>query len=609
MDLFKKCFWTATNSTSLGLLVEWDNWCESRYSSSQDSTTLKTASWELSVSQLALALILICTPVHQYCYTIWKAKSASKLQKNGDPPTLPYSLPILGHLLLYLYDATQLASSITRTFGPSAVARLNFLQKEIYVISGAEYLNAVWKNTKGLTSTNGINLALHNMFNTSKQDMKFFEADKSGITHDPHPQSSTSPENRVFYLMHKATVDCLAGSHLTLAAQRFESALRRNIDGVPVQDEWVEMDDLFEFLRPLISCSTVEAMCGANFLKAFPDFVATFWTFNNKMPRLLQGYPRWMIPRAWQARDRCISTMRQWRKITNDENFDGNVMIQRRWDYFSKMQGLSDDGVACSDLGILWGMNSNSVPATFWLFWHLIRDRELLGRAASEVNTSRIVQTTMPLSFDTTKLCQQPLLQSSYAETLRLYVAVYLIRKPEHTDAQVLDYKVPKDKMITISSAVAHMDKRNWNLGMLEEHPVQEFWADRFLTYGSSTSRSTTASFTMSSSPTAGSSTSTDVPATSIKATNNPAEPKFSLNGYSGAWIPFGGGIHQCPGRHWVKLQMLLSFAMISSAFDIELLSPRDTLRVDKAKYGLGTLQPAEKAPIRIRRKKTALQL
>ena len=132
----------------------------------------------------------------------------------------------------------------------------------MYVVSGADYLNAVWRNTKGLTSTNGINIALRNMFDTPKQDMRFFENDDSGITHDPHPQSSRRPEDRVFYLMHKATVDCLAGSHMTIAAQKFQTALGRRIAAVPVQEEWMEMEDLYSFLRPLVSLSTIDAMCG-----------------------------------------------------------------------------------------------------------------------------------------------------------------------------------------------------------------------------------------------------------------------------------------------------------------------------------------------------------
>lgn len=249
-------------------------------------------------------------------------------------------------------------------------------------------------------------------------------------------------------------------------------------------------------------------------------------------------------------------------------------------------------------------MNSNSMPATFWLFWNMIRDQSLLARATPEVNACRMTSTNNALSFDTTKLCNQPLLQSSYAETLRLYVAVYIIRKPEYEDAQVLDYRIPKDKMIVVSSAMAHMDKRNWNLGTLEEHPVERFWADRFLTYGGNNSRSSSASAITSIPPTSSSSASTSsLPTTS---TAKAQEPRFSLDGYSGAWVPFGGGIHQCPGRHWVKLQMLLSFAIVSSAFDIELVPGKTKLKVDMAKYGLGALNPAEKAGFRIRRKPTA---
>ena len=228
----------------------------------------------------------------------------------------------------------------------------------------------------------------------------------------------------------------------------------------------------------------------------------------------------------------------------------------------------------------------------------MLRDGPLLARATAEVNTCRTDPVADPLPFDTTKLCNQPLLQSSYAETLRMYVAVYIIRKPEYQDAQVLDYRIPKDKMVVISSAMAHMDKRNWNLGTMEEHPVEKFWADRFLNYGGTLSRSSSASSAISTD----SAIDLTIPEDNFPKPKS-AEPKFSLNGYSGAWVPFGGGIHQCPGRHWVKMQMLLSFAIISSTFDIELLSGDGKLTVDMAKYGLGALNPAEKVRFRIKRK------
>ena len=245
------------------------------------------------------------------------------------------------------------------------------------------------------------------------------------------------------------------------------------------------------------------------------------------------------------------------------------------------------------------------MPATFWLFWHMMRDRSLLAQATSEANDCCTTDTTEPRCFDTTKLCNQPLLQSSYAETLRMYVAVYIIRKPEYEDAQVLDYKIPKDKMVVVSSAMAHMDKRNWNLGVMEEHPVDTFWAERFLSHSDNTHRSPSVSSINNTHCTFSSPASTR-PSSEVSDAS-PPKSRFSLNGYSGAWVPFGGGIHQCPGRHWVKLQMLLSFAIISAAFDIEFLDGEKKLRVDIAKYGLGALQPAEKARFRIKRKKTAV--
>lgn len=236
------------------------------------------------------------------------------------------------------------------------MVRLTFVSKDIYLVSGAEYLNAVWKNTKGLTIRHGINISLSHMFATPKEDMKVYESDDSGICHDPHPQSSVKPEDRVFHLVHKAVADNLSGPGLKISAQRFKDALVQHIEASPITEEWVEMDDLFGFVRPFISRSTIQAMCGDDFFRMYPEFFDDFWYFNVSMPKLLHRYPRWMVPKAWQARDRCIAVMKKWRKeVEGTDDFQGNGMISQRWAFFSKIQGLSDDGVAASDVGILWG--------------------------------------------------------------------------------------------------------------------------------------------------------------------------------------------------------------------------------------------------------------
>ena len=136
---------------------------------------------------------------------------------------------------------------------------------------------------------------------------------------------------------------------------------------------------------------------------------------------------------------------------------------------------------------------------------------------------------------------------------------------------------------MVINSGMAHMDERKWNLGSQGEHPVDKFWGERFLTQDTKAS-----------------------PEFSEKdCASDEGKPKILLDKYKGAWVPFGGGIHQCPARHWVKNQMIISLAMITSAFEIELLSSDEELRIDMAKYGLGALNPGGKAPFRIRRRRT----
>ena len=215
---------------------------------------------------------------------------------------------------------------------------------------------------------------------------------------------------------------------------------------------------------------------------------------------------------------------------------------------------------------------------TFWLCWHTLQDHQLLAAATAEIDECWREGADSSFALDPTKLTSQPLLQSMHAEVLRKYVAVYIARTTEYGETQVLDYQIPKNKFLVINSAIAHMDERNWNLGPQGEYPVGKFWSERFLVRS---------------------------PETSDEASeiNDQAKPKYSLSQYKGAWVPFGGGIHQCPARHWVKMKMLVSLAMITGTFEIELVNRQEDLKVDLAKYGLGALNPGEKAPFRIRRK------
>ena len=106
-------------------------------------------------------------------------------------------------------------------------------------------------------------------------------------------------------------------------------------------------------------------------------------------------------------------------------------------------------------------MHSNSSPAAFWLTWHLLRDQKTLAQASREVAASYFEDNCDESRSDLTKLCTQPLLQSIFAEILRKYATVHLLRRPVFEDTSIENIKIPKNQLVVIPTAMAHMDERN----------------------------------------------------------------------------------------------------------------------------------------------------
>lgn len=243
-------------------------------------------------------------------------------------------------------------------------------------------------------------------------------------------------------------------------------------------------------------------------------------------------------------------------------------------------------------------MNTNAIPAIGWFIIEFCRDASLLSRARAEVETARIPSPAdgKP-EFDIGKLCSLPLLQSVYAETLRLRVALIVTRTPEREDFHLDEWVFPKARIIALSSRSAAMNPAIWNVGTPKDpHPLDQFWADRFLVYdndpGSGPSRKHNAT----------------IPKTQRKGdTKSEIEeaPRFSMNNVAGGWIPYGGGERICPGRHFAKQEIISSFAMLFTHYDIELITPGDWVpRPNMKFFPFGGLPPLGKIPFRIRRRR-----
>lgn len=201
-------------------------------------------------------------------------------------------------------------------------------------------------------------------------------------------------------------------------------------------------------------------------------------------------------------------------------------------------------------------------------------DPELLERVRDELkdapvsNAGSYPASALPLHLDVTSVNSSALLQSIYAETLRLRVSFILSRTPKRSDYQLYPYNLRKGNPILISSDLASNDRSIWGSARCKR-PLDQFWADRFLVQQ--------------------------------KEENGGEKVGFSMEGLDSAWIPYGGGALMCPGRHLAKQEIIGSVAVFSAYFDVRL---RDGVPpMDTGAFGVGSQPPAGHVPARLRRK------
>jgi cytochrome P450 len=259
--------------------------------------------------------------------------------------------------------------------------------------------------------------------------------------------------------------------------------------------------------------------------------------------------------------------------------------------------GISPRGGAALDVGLMWAVNANAIPAAMWMLLGILLDKNLTDRVMAEIEPSFHEKS---LSFDNDKLRSGPLLNSIYLEVLRVRVAAPVGRSSLVPNLKFGKWQIKQGVGMLSTSWVGGHDPDFWNTGSTlpdgsEEHPVDTFWAERFLRYEDD--------------PTGGPVRSTNFrPSTGTRKRTPEDDRKASIvtEGTQGYFFPYGGGTKMCPGRFFAKQKLMASVALALRAYEIELVDPEGAAKVgpNMDYFPFGTIPPKGKVPARIRRRR-----
>ena len=327
--------------------------------------------------------------------------------------------------------------------------------------------------------------------------------------------------------------------------------------------------NLCDWVQDKMFTASTTALMGSRLLEIYPELRKDFFDFDRHMLTLFFRVPKFLSPVAYNVRARALTGMTKWQKQVQEEcsgeipDPDGDIDWEPLWgsranrakQRYYKMLGLRCSSRAGMDLGFMFGLSSNAIPAAGWMLLHVLDpqgDKTLLPRLMSELKTV----SRDDGSLDIQALVGLPLLASVFHEVLRLYVDVLVTRELKEELTLPLDHGqqrvfLEKNSVVVAPSWLGHRDEMLWT-----EPPCNQFYADRFL-----------------------------------QKDTESGKIIFSTVGTSGKFFPFGGGKTICPGRVFAKQEVLGSVATILLSFDIKSLGyideqGRETTRFPRIRDG-----------------------
>ncbi|KAI0965156.1 cytochrome P450 [Xylaria arbuscula] len=504
----------------------------------------------------------------------YRALSVNPKELRKTIPVVPYWVPVLSHLLPFVSNMAKYPLYLMERYGRANPLRIHVFNVNVTIVANPKHITAIFKNHRYLSSRSITERSARYLLGVPSTVIPFYQADDSGMEARPREGSTVAPENRILYQQTYTAQKFLASPYLEPLSQRYLTFFASKISSSGIGEDLVQFPSLYAFCQEVVTEANIKAMMGTKITELDPNIAKHFWEAKQSAPEYFRGFPRWLIPSAFAARDRIIESVMKWHEYgfshgnhTNtspkDPDWDpiwGSKYAKIRQQFMLKMKPLTAPVRGAEDWGLMFGANGNTAPIVFWYLLEALKDPHLCARMIFEVK--QCISDDGKLNI--CHLEKQPLLQSVFAEVLRMRVSIFVSRIVEHRDIVFDGYILPQGEIIIMPTEALHNHHDAWaKAGWETTTPLMQFDPDRFI-----------------------------------------INSEFNQDGLAGVWIPFGGGNRMCPGRHIAKLEVITSFAYLFLNFDFEAaLSDLNQVTCDRRYAGFGAMPPDRTVPFRIRKK------
>ncbi|XP_042692876.1 cytochrome P450 7B1 isoform X1 [Centrocercus urophasianus] len=457
-------------------------------------------------------------------------------RKTGEPPLINGWIPYLGKALLFRKDAFKFLLDQQKKLGD--IFTVHIAGRYItFIMDPFQYVYVI-RNSK--------QLEFHEF--ADKMASKTF--DYPALSNVKFPDLKENL-HRIYQYLQGKPLEIISDHMMKNLQDIFEWKCSQATD-------W-ETEKMYKFCCSVMFEASFVTLYGrvpaADGRKVISEIRDKFIKFDASFPYLAANIPIELLGATKKVRKELIhhfllQNMTKW--------LGGSKVVQARQDIFEKYELLGDYDKAAHHFAFLWASVGNTIPATFWAMYYLLRHPEALAAVRDEIDhllqsTGQKRGPTYNIHLTREQLDNLVYLESALNESLRMCSSSMNIRISQEDFVLKLEgdqeVSLRKGDWIALYPQILHMDPEVY------EDP-KEYKFDRYIENGKKKT-------------------------TFYKAGR---KLKYFL-------MPFGSGISMCPGRFLAMNEMKMFLFLLLAHFDVE-LGENKAVRLDNSRMGLGILLP-----------------